>query len=405
MTAADIVASGVEQIVLRHVRLPLRAPFVTALGTEEMRNIVIVELHAGGAVGYGEVPVLSSPTYNEETVETAWHVLNDFFIPASMQRKGQISAQEVAAALRLFKGHAFAKAGLEGAVWDAAAKQAGVPLSRLLFQFATRFPGAAGWDETEGAAPRPRVPSGVVVGMPARGSDGTGDDFGPLLRRIEVRLQEGYRRIKLKIEPGRDEAVLRAVREAFGSVDLSVDANGAYGPGDGEALSRLDKFGLSYIEQPLPAPDIIEHAALQRRLQTPLCLDESIGGMLQARQGLDLGSCRVVNVKASRMGGLTEAVAVHNLCVQAGIPVLCGGLLESGIGRAHNVALASLPGFCLPGDLSASSRYWRKDLVEPAFQLDEDGYIPVPSAPGLGVDVDEDFLEHVTVRRRIHTLS
>lgn len=405
MDKRHIPPVAIEQIVVRHVNMRLRAPFISALGVEHERHILIVEVHGGGAVGYGEVPVLSAPTYNEETVDTAWHVLNDFFI-ARMGTEmfspgrgedwnGLRLPRAVAETVAVFKGHAFAKAGLEGAVWDVVAKQAGMSLSELLHLVSPVH------SSSEVGGRRSRIPAGVVVGIPVE------DDVArtALLKQVENGLQEGYRRIKLKIEPGADVEPLRAVRNAFGPIDLAVDANGSYRPADVDTLQRLDEFELSYIEQPLRGGDIIDHGALQTLLQTAICLDESIDGVNSARQALNLGSCRVVNVKASRIGGLTEAVALHDLCRASGVDLLCGGLLESGIGRAHNVALASLPGFTLPGDISASARYWERDIVRPPFELDGDGYIAVPTGPGIGVEVDDAHLEHVTVRRRVHRLD
>lgn len=388
-----------EKIVIRHVRMKLRTPFVTALGVEHVRDIVIVEVHADGLIGYGEVPVLSGPTYNEETVDTAWHVLNDFFVERILKVDAARSLRtpgDVARGLSGFRGHRFAKAGLEGAVWDVTAKQLGMSLSEMLYR-ASDAHGISGV-ESNGDGPRTRIPSGVVVGMP-RSDAG---EQASLLQRVEARLAEGYRRIKIKIEPDRDARPLRAIRRTFGDIALAVDANGAYDPQRSDIVRALDEFELSYIEQPLPAWDIVDHARLQRGLRTPVCLDESVGSAAHARQALDLGSCRALNIKASRVGGLAEALHMHDLCFHRGVPALCGGLLESGIGRAHNVALASLPGFSLPGDISASTRYWERDIVEPLFELDAEGYIPVPEAPGIGVEVDRAYLERLTVREFVH---
>lgn len=388
-----------DKIVIRHVRMRLRTPFVTALGVEHERDIIIIEVHADEFIGYGEVPVLAQPVYNEETVETAWHVLNDFFVDkvlaTSLSAPGDVPRR-----LGGFKGHAFAKAGLEAAVWDVWSRHIGVSLSEMLG-------GAARGVSLHELARR--VPSGVVVGI--ANDDGRRDTGGganaetELLGHVETFLEQGYRRIKIKIEPGRDDAPLRAVRRAFGNIVLGVDANGTYRLEDAEALRRLDEFDLSLIEQPLAAHDVIDHAELQRAMRTPICLDESISTQEQARQALQLGSCRIVNIKASRVGGLTEAIALHDMCRARGIAVLCGGLLESGIGRAHNVALASLPGFTLPGDLSASARYWERDVVSPAFELDDEGYIAVPTGPGIGVEIDHELLDALTVRTQIHGAS
>lgn len=366
----------IEQMVVRHIRMRLRQPFVTALGVEDRRDIVIVEAHGGGGVGYGEVPVLARPVYNEETVNTAWHVLNDFFVPRLLSRP-VTHPGDVARRLAAYRGHAMAKAGVEGAVWDLWARRRGMSLSRAL------------------GGVRRRVAAGVVLGIA---------DEDALLQAAESSLRQGYRRIKVKIEPGRDADVLGPLRRQFPDIDLAADANGAYRPADADVLRGLDRFGLSMLEQPLAREDLLEHARLQKTMATPICLDESVSTRRHAAQALELGSCRMFNIKAPRVGGLTEALAIHDLAVAAGVPVWCGGMLETGIGRAHNVALASLPGFTLPGDLSASERYWAEDIVHPPFALDADGFIPVPRGPGIGVQVDEERLRALTVRVQVHRL-
>lgn len=368
-------AATPEKVLVRHIRMRLRTPFVTALGVEHERDILIIEVHGGGHVGYGEAPVMSRPAYNEETVVTAWHVLNDFFVPA-LFRAAIGHPREVAAVLAIFRGHSIAKAGLEGAVWDWWARVHGLSLSAAL------------------GGTRTKVEAGISLGWAS--------DTEELLRWVEEAVEGGYRRVKLKIAPGRDVDVAEAVRAAFPGVELAVDANGSYRPADAAALQRLDDLGLSYIEQPLPWDDLLEHARLQARLRTPICLDESVCTAEQARQALELGSCRMFNVKSARLGGHTAALAVHALAGRAVVPVWCGGMLETGIGRAHNVALASLPGFSLPGDLSASDRYWLRDIVDPPFELDADGFIAVPSGPGLGVAVDVERLAALTVRTQEH---
>lgn len=369
---------ALERVVVRHIRMRLRSPFVTALGAEHERDVVIIEAHGGGHVGYGEAPVLSRPTYNEETVATAWHVLNEFFVPA-LSRVDLQHPSGAAAALTVFRGHPIAKAGLEGALWDLWARQRELSLSAVL------------------GGTRRKVPAGVALGFAA--------DTRELLRQVEDCVQRGYRRVKLKIAPGRDVDVVEPVRRAFPGLELAVDANGSYRIGDMEALQRLDQFGLAFLEQPLSWDDLLDHARLQAQLQTPVCLDESVRSVEHAAQALALGSCRMFNVKAARLGGHTAAVAVHDLALARGVPVWCGGMLETGIGRAHNVALASLPGFSLPGDLSASDRYWLEDIVDPPFTLDDEGCLAVPSGPGIGVAVDVERLEALTVRRQEHRLA
>lgn len=377
MAEASVASSplAIEQIVVRHIRMRLRTPFVTALGVEHERDIIIVECHADGVVGYGEAPVLSSPVYNEETVTTAWHVLNDFFVPAVLTSK-LTHPHDVARCLAAFRGHPIAKSGLEGAVWDLWARLQGISLKQAL------------------GGVRDRVPAGVALGMT--------DDVTTLRRTVETYADQGYRRVKVKVEPGRDVDVLRALRAAFPDIDLAVDANGSYRLSDAAVLQRLDDFSLSMVEQPLSWEDLLDHARLQRMMDTPICLDESVRAKEHAAHALELGSCRMFNIKAARVGGITEALAIHDLALKAGIPVWCGGMLETGIGRAHNVALASLPGFELPGDLSASERYWLEDIVEPPFTLDDEGYIAVPGGDGLGVDVDVERLASLTVRAEVH---
>lgn len=384
-----VTRTSIEMISVRHIRMQLKNPFVTALGVEHERNIVIVEVRQGDYVGYGEVPVLAQPVYNEETVETAWHVLNDFFIPRVLARPLH-APPDVPELLSPFRGHPMARAGLEAAVWDLWAKRHGISLRTALARA-----GAAFGDGHIGA--KERVPAGVALGF--------ADDIDALLATVEASIEQRYRRIKIKIEPGRDVDVVAAVRRAFPHIVLAVDANGAYELADVGRLQRLDEFGLSMIEQPLAWDDLHDHAELQRHMETAVCLDESIRTREHMRQAIALGSCRTVNVKASRVGGLTEALATHDMALAAGVPLWCGGLLETGIGRAHNVALASLPAFTLPGDLSPSARYWHEDIVTPAFTLDAEGYMTVPDGPGIGVEVNTDMLDALTVRQRTHTIG
>jgi len=366
-----------DRIVVRHVRIGLKAPFVTAWSAQLQRDVIIVEAYAPGGepVGYGEAPVLSDPVYNEETVLTAWHVLNDFLVPHLLSGPVDHPAN-VGRRLRLFHGHAMAKAGLEGAVWDLWARCAGVPLSQLL----------------GGAAAR--IPAGAVVSVT--------DDNVALLRQVEARLARGFRRIKLKVHPGRDVDVVRTVRQAFGNIPLAADANGAYSLDHLSTLQQLDEFNLQMLEQPLPWDDLLGHARLQAQLRTPVCLDESVQTVAHARQAIALGSGRVFNLKAGRLGGLSAAVAVHDLCHVQGLPVWCGGLLETGIGRAHNLALASLPGFAMPGDLAPPQDYLVEDVIEPPLTLDAEGYLAVPAGSGIGVAVRRDRLEALTVRLQEH---
>jgi len=361
-----------EAVELRVIELPLRFPFETGFGRQETKRAVLVCAHANGVVGWGEVPVMAAPLYNEETVETAWHVLRDFLVPALLDVELR-HPREVRERLRFVRRHHMAKAGLEAAVWDLYAQQEGKSLRELL------------------GGVQDRVEVGVSLGIEA-----TVDD---LVRRVEGFLAEGYRRVKVKIRPGWDVEVVRELRRRFPDVPLQVDANSAYTLEDAAVFEAMDDLGLLLIEQPLGEDDLVDHAKLQARLRTPICLDESIVHPHDARKALELGSCRVVNIKAARLGGLTAAVETHDVCAERGVPVWCGGMLETGIGRLANLALASLPNFRLPGDLSASDRYFEEDLIEPPVVLEPDGTIRVPEQVGIGPRVRLDRVDRVTVRR------
>ncbi len=366
----------IERIELRYIQLPLKHHFETSFGRSFRRDTIVVRVWADGVEGWGESSVEDGPWYSPETVETAWHAQRDFLIPMLLGQEIGTAAQ-VFDRLALVRGHRMAKTGLEEAMWDIEARQKGLSVAQLL----------GGTCE--------RIKSGVSIGIQ--------DTLGELLERVAGYVERGYRRIKIKIKPGWDVEAARAVRRAFPEVPLMVDANSAYRLADASHLAVLDEFDLMMIEQPLAHDDIYEHSLLQRQLRTPLCLDESIHTPAHARAALELGSCRIINIKPGRVGGLTQARRIHDLCLERGVPVWCGGLLEVGIGRAHNVAIASLPGYTLPGDVSASDRYFERDVIAPPFALNPDGTITVPASPGIGVEVDLDFLEHVTVRRELFT--
>lgn len=361
-----------DSLTLREIEMPLAEPFVTRHGAQTVRRVVVVEGKRSGLIGYGEAPVLSSPHYHEETVETVWHVIRDHLAPAVL-KGDRLAAEDVAAELAKFAGHPMAKSAVEAAAWDLDAQEKGISIVEAL-----------------GGRPG-RVDSGIVIGFQP--------DEVALRRAIESALEQGYRRIKLKIAPGRDLDALRSVRRRFGQIPLAVDANGAYSLQDMERLRRFDEFGLLFIEQPFAAGDLVDHARLQEQIETPVALDESVRSPADVRSALALGACRAVVVKAARLGGLAAAKEAHDLCLAEGVPVCCGGLLETGIGRALNLALACLPNFTLAGDLSASSRYWNEDIVEPAAELEADGTLLAPGGPGLGVRVRRSVLESVTVRR------
>jgi O-succinylbenzoate synthase len=355
----------IDKIEICTVRLPLNEPFETSFGRIDSRLIFLVAIRAAGETGWGEVVAAEEPRYSYETVGTAFHVIRDYLAPAMLAGPlGGIS--DLAQRLAPFRGHNMAKAGLELAYMDLLARMRGQSLSNLI------------------GGTRERIPVGVSLGIQPT--------LDQLLERVDRYLGLGYQRIKLKIKPGWDVSVVREVRRRHKDILLSVDANSAYTIVDREHLKALDDFDLLMIEQPLDHDDLIDHAELQSTMATPICLDESITGPGRAKQALDLGSCRIINIKIGRVGGYSSALAIHDLCYAKGIPVWCGGMLESGIGRAHNIALASLPGFVLPGDISASSRYFARDLIAPQVTVSADGTVEVPSRPGLGFEVNIDYI-------------
>jgi len=364
----------IDRVELRLVAMALKEPFTTSFGTVDRKEFIVVTVYADGVRGYGEVAALPAPLYSYETTGTAWLVLEQFLVPAVLGREWCHPA-EVPRFWKHLRGHAMAKCGLEQAAWCAWAEGQGLSLARAL------------------GGTRDRVEVGVSIGIQPT--------VARLLDLIGDYLDRGYRRIKIKIKPGWDVEVVREVRRHFGSIPLMVDANSAYTLADASHLERLDDFGLMMIEQPLEEDDLVDHAALQRRLRTPLCLDESITSASSGRKALDLGSCRIINIKVGRVGGPTAARELHDVARERGAPVWCGGMLESGIGRAHNLALASLPGFVLPGDISASDRYWHRDIVVPPVVMNRDGTIPVPDGPGLGFAVDEQYLESLTLKKAV----
>jgi O-succinylbenzoate synthase len=362
-----------DAMELRVLHLPLVSPFTTSFGTETVREVIVVRALGPDGEGWGEIVTQAAPLYSSEYTQGAWDVCVRHLIPALLSGAG-IAPHDVGRVLEPFVGHRMAKAGLELAVLDGVLRVEGASLGEHL------------------GAVVDRVPSGVSVGLQR--------DPAALVDAVGGYLDEGYRRIKIKIKPGRDIADTAAVRTAFADIPLQVDANSAYTLADTATLAELDAFGLLLIEQPLQEDDLVDHASLARMLRTPVCLDESITSHKAAVDALALGAASIVNIKAGRVGGYLEAVRIHDLCRAAGVPVWCGGMLETGIGRAANAALAALPGFTLPGDVSASSRFYLRDIVtEPAVL--EDGYVRVPTGPGLGVEIDHAALDEVTVAREI----
>ncbi|QUN08683.1 o-succinylbenzoate synthase [Bacillus sp. L381] len=367
----------IEKITLYHVSMRLKKPFKTSIETLQDRKFLIVEaIDETGRTGWGEVSAFSSPWYTEETIQTCAHMLKDFFIPNIVGREFS-HPSDVPDSLVRFKGNRMAKAGLESAVWDLYAKKKGISLAEAL------------------GGKRDKVPAGVVVGI------ASADE---MLREIEQYVKEGYQRIKIKIQPGSDVDLIRAIRSRFPNVPLMADANSAYELKDISRLKELDEFQLMMIEQPLQADDIVDHRHLQKHLRTAICLDESICSFDDARRAIELGSCKIINIKPARVGGLTEALKIHNLCREHHMPVWCGGMFETGISRAQTVALASLPQFTIPGDIASSDRYWEEDIITPDIRIEE-GFISVPDGPGLGVEVNQEIMRKYVTQMDVFTTN
>jgi O-succinylbenzoate synthase len=363
----------IERVTLREIRMRLKAPFETSFGVTQERRILLVEMIADGVSGWGEITALESPSYNPETTDTAWHVVSDFIAPVIVGRDLPSSA-DLPNLLTGIRGHSMAKAGVENALWDIEAQQKGIPLWRLL------------------GGTRDEITCGVSLGIRPTAAS--------LVEKVQQEISCGYQRIKLKIKPGKDVEFVAAVRERYPKIMLSVDANSAYSLGDADHLRKLDKFELIMIEQPLGWDDIYSHSRLQSQIRTALCLDECINNRQDANAAVAIGACKIINIKLGRVGGHTGARRVHDVCVERAVPVWCGGMLESGIGRAHNIAMSTLPGFTLPGDVSASSRYWTEDIIEPEVEVSSRGTITPPGAPGLGYAVKRKLVERFCVRSR-----
>jgi O-succinylbenzoate synthase len=364
-----------HRIALREIRLPLKEPFRISSGVMQDRRICLLELSdADGTVGWSECVAGENPNYSYETIDTAWLAIREWLAPRVLSTS-IVRPSDIPALLEKgICGHNMAKAAVEMGCWDVAARQEGVSLSKKL------------------GGTRDRVPTGISIGIQ--------ENAGALAKRARAAFDQGYQKIKVKIEPGADVEYVRAVRDELGpAVHMMADANSAYTLADADHLKELDAFGLIMIEQPLSREDLVRHAELQKRLETPICLDESITSVDRAEDMITLRSGRIINIKPGRVGGFTASKGIHDVCERAGIPVWCGGMLESGIGRAHNVALASLPNFSLPGDLSPSSRYWTRDVVTPGWTMDAEGMVAVPrDKPGIGVTLDMDFIDSITVR-------
>jgi O-succinylbenzoate synthase len=366
----------IEQVNLREIQMRLRAPFETSFGAVQNRRILLLEVVSDGLSGWGEGTAMEGPFYNSETIDTAWRILSDFLIPRVLDKEIS-SAQEVPKLLAAVRGNEMAKAPLENAVWHLESLVRGLPLHRLL-----------GGTLIE-------IPCGVSLGIQA--------DVHRLLEMMEKEVAAGYRRIKLKIKPGKDVDVVREVRKQFPSIKLSVDANSAYSLADSDHLKRLDEFRLLMMEQPLDWDDIYFHSHLQKQLSTPICLDESIRNLRHATAAVEMGSCRVINIKLGRVGGHCEATSIQKFCQAREIPVWCGGMIESGIGRAHNIAMSTQAGFVWPGDVSASQRYWDEDVIDPEVEVRANGFIHVPQTPGLGYEIRESRIRELTVRQESYS--
>ncbi|MDQ1452626.1 MAG: o-succinylbenzoate synthase, partial [Acidobacteriaceae bacterium] len=362
----------IDSIVLREIRMPLVEPFVTSFGETTDRRVLLAEIHAEGLVGWGECVAGEHPYFSSESIDTAWVVLLQELAPMLASSPVEHGG-DCPKIFKKVRGNPMAKAALENAIWDLEAQIEKAPLYELL------------------GGTKKRIACGVSIGMQPT--------MEQQLRKVEREVNAGYQRIKLKCQPGWDVEMLEAVRKRWPKIMLSVDANSAYRMRDFDHLVDFDRFNLLMIEQPLWADDFYYHSMLQKRLETAICLDESIRNRRDALAAIDMESCRIINIKNGRVGGFSEAIAVHNAAMERGIPVWCGGMLETGVGRAHNIALSSLPGFTLPGDVSASKRYWAEDIIEPEVEVSSKGEITVPTTAGRGFEVKTGLVEKLTVRR------
>ncbi len=364
----------IDRIELREIRLPLVTPFETSFGRTYERNIILLKVFSEGLHGWGECTVGEKPFYNHESTEICWTLIRDFAGPMVLGKEIN-SPEDVPNLTRQIRGNKMGRAAVECAIWDLEARRQGVPLWKLL----------GGTQET--------INCGVSLGLE--------DSDAAMLAKVEKEVSAGYQRIKIKIKPGRDVEMIRALRKEYPNIVMSVDANSAYTLADTDLLKQLDEFNLLMIEQPLSYDDIIDHATLQPQLKTDICLDESILSVDDARKALQLKACRIINVKLGRVSGHTEARKIQAYCHERNIPVWCGGMLESGIGRAHNIHMSTLPGFVLPGDVSASKRYWTEDIITPPVEVSPQGTIPRPTGIGLGYEVNEKRIHALTVRNEV----
>lgn len=363
---------NIERVELQHLQMPLKFRFETSFGSTTLKDFLLVSVYGDGEVGYGESVAMPDPFYNEETTETVWYMLEKFLIPRLLANPVE-TPEEVARLFAPIRRNNMAKSALEGAVWDLYCKQKGISLAKAL------------------GGSRSVIDVGISIGIEPTVEE--------VLEKVGQYLDEGYKKIKVKIKPGFDVQLIRGIRERFGDqVPLMADANSAYTLDQIDIMKELDQYGLIMIEQPLAHDDIIDHAQLQAVLSTPICLDESIHTVEDARKAIELKSCGIINIKIGRVGGLTEAKRIHDLCQAQNIPVWCGGMVESGVGRAHNVAITSLPNFTIPGDTAAASRYWDEDIVEPGIELIAPGQLAVPDGPGIGYKLNQQAVGKYVLR-------
>jgi len=369
------ISMKITEVIIRHLKIQLKNPFTTSFGTVVDKEFLLLEVKdEKGTIGYGESVAFVSPWYTEETLKTNWHMLEDFLIPLILNREIQ-HPDEVLALFKGIKKNNMAKSAIEGAIWDIYVQQTNQSLAHAL-----------------GGA-KDKIEVGISLGIQKT-----------IEKQIDVvaeAIKSGYKRIKVKIKPGWDVEVMRAIRENFPEVPLMADANSAYTLEDVALLQELDEFNLMMIEQPLASDDIIDHAVLQKHIKTPICLDESITSLEDARKAVELGGCGVINIKIGRVGGISEAKKIHDYCEEKGVPVWCGGMLESGIGRAHNIALTSMSNFVMPGDTAGSSHYFEQDIIEPEVIV-EDGHITVPQEVGIGYKLNFEAVEQYTIARKIY---
>ena len=367
----------IKRLEIREITLPLVHFFETSFGRTDKRRILLTKVFCEGAVGYGECTAGERPLFSHETIDTAWLIIKEVLVPKVLNREWS-SPSVMNEWFRPIRGHQMARAVVENACWDMVARANNVPLHQLL------------------GGTRKKIPCGVSIGIQ--------DSLEQLLEKIKTEVDSGYRRIKIKIKPGWDYDIVSQVRKRFPDIPLSVDANSAYTLSDIDLLKRFDDFNLVMMEQPLSYDDIVDHSQLQREIDTPICLDEPITSVDNARKAIQMKSGRIINLKLGRVGGFSEALKIHDYAYEHNIPVWCGGMLEAGIGRSHNIAMSTLPGFSLPGDVSASKRYYQEDIIDPPVTVDDDGFIHVPQVNGTGYEPKEDYIEKITVRKEVFSI-